>query len=163
MISLSQIEQDLTAAMKAKDQVAVDTLRGLKTRIQNEKTAARGRPDPAPNAGEGALSSKANLTEAEIVALIRSEVKRRKEAAASFSGGGRAEMAAKELREAGILEKYLPAQMSEEKLQLLIAKVVSENNFTVKDFGAAMGKLKAEAGDSADGALLAKLLKEKLK
>lgn len=163
MLSLSQIEADLTAAMKAKDQTAVDTLRGLKTRIQNEKiakTAGNGRPERS----EGSLpSGQKELTEADIIALIRSEVKRRKEAAQSFEVGGRGEMAAKELQEAGILEKYLPAQMSEGQLLELIDKAVAENAWTAKDFGQAMGKLKAQIGDKADGATLAKLLKEKLK
>jgi hypothetical protein len=104
-----------------------------------------------------------DLEEPEIIALIRSEVKRRKEAAASFNGGGRTEMAEKELQEAGILEKYLPAQMGAEKLAELIEKAVAENNFTAKDFGAAMGKLKSAVGDQAEGSTLARLLKEKLK
>ena len=64
MLSLSQIEQDLIAAMKARDQMAVDTLRGLKTRLQNEK-----------------IAKAKELNEADIVVLIRNEVKRRKEAA----------------------------------------------------------------------------------
>jgi uncharacterized protein YqeY len=146
MISLSQIEQDLTSAMKAKDQVAVDTLRGLKTRMQNQKIA-KGK----------------DLSEADIMSLIRSEVKKRKEAVAAFMSGGRQEMADKEAQEAGILEKYLPQQMPETELVALVEKVLLENSFTAKDFGAAMGKLKALAGDKADGAALARVLKEKLK
>ena len=99
MISQKQIETDLITAMKAKDQIAVETLRGLKTRVQNEKVS----------------KMKDELAEADIIALVRSEVKRRKEAAASFQNASRPELADKELKEAGILEKYLPAQMSEEQ------------------------------------------------
>lgn len=146
MLSLKQIEIDLTSAMKAKDQTAVDTLRGLKTRIQNEKIA-KGK----------------ELSEDDISALIKSEVKRRKEAVQSYTTGGRQELADKELGEAAILEKYLPAQMSEADLAALVGKFLAANNFTAKEFGAAMGKLKAQAGNTADGAVLAKLLKEKLK
>lgn len=146
MISLSQIEQDLTAAMKARDQIAVDVLRGLKTRIQNEQ-----------------IAKLKDLSETDIIALVRSELKKRKEAALSFTSGGRLELAEKELKEAGILEKYLPRQISETEISALIEKFLAENQLTAKDFGAAMGKLKARAGDSADGATLAKLLKEKLK
>ena len=160
MLSLQRIEADLTTAMKAKNQVAVDTLRGLKTRIQNEKTTAKGRPEQS----EGSLfAGGRELTEAEIVALIRSEVKKRKEAGEAFQKGGRQELADKELQEAGILEKYLPAQMPEAELVTLIEKAIAENNYSAKDFGQAMGKLKAQVGDKADGASLAKLLKEKLK
>ncbi len=146
MISLSQIEQDLTAAIKAKNQIAADTLRGLKTRIQNESVAKM-----------------RELEEGDIIPLIRSEVKRRKEAAEGFSKGNRAEMAQKELSEAGILEKYLPAQMSEAELADVIEKEIAASGATAKDFGKVMGKLKAQVGDRADGATLAKLLKEKLK
>lgn len=160
MISLEQIEKDLTVAMKAKEQLAVEVLRGLKTRIQNEKTA-KGRPQRS----EGSLSAGdgKELSEVEIVALVRSEVKRRKEAAESFSSGSRSELAEKELAEAVILEKYLPAAMPEAELVAIIEKTITENNFTAKDFGAAMGKLKAILKDSVDGSTLAKILKEKLK
>jgi uncharacterized protein YqeY len=147
MISLKQIETDLVTAMKAKDAVAVDVLRGLKTRVQNEKVS----------------KIKDELSEDEILALIRSEVKRRKEAAAGFEQGGNAEAAQKELKEAEILQKYLPAQMSEEAVIKLADEVLSAGAFTAADFGKAMGALKAKAGNSADGALLAKVLKEKLK
>ena len=146
MLSLSQIEQDLTQAIKARDQIAVDTLRGLKTRVQNEK-----------------IAKMRDLSETDLVALVRSEVKKRKEAAEVYQKGGRQELADKELREALILEKYLPLQMAEEQLIPLIEKTVAENNFSAKDFGAAMGRLKKEIGDKADGAVIAKLLKEKLK
>lgn len=147
MISLKQIETDLVAAMKAKNRLTLETLRGLKTRIQNAKTAAAG----------------IELTEADLVALVRSEVKRRKEAAASFQTGARTELAEKELQEAAILEKYLPAQMSEEQLSVLIEKAISDSSATPADFGKMMGKLKAQVGNQADGAVLAKVLKEKLK
>ncbi len=146
MISLSQIETDLKSAMKAKDQVAVDTLRGLKTRVQNEQ-----------------IAKTRELEEAEIISLIRSEVKRRKEAAEAFQKGERVELAQKETQEAEILQKYLPAQMSEEQLTGIIEKTITEMSATSADFGKVMGKLKAEVGDKADGAMLAKILKEKLK
>src|SRR6185437_7162770 len=108
MLSLSQIESDLKDALKARDQIAVDTLRGLKTRIQNEQ-----------------IAKMKELAEADIISLIRSEVKRRKEAVESFTTGNRPEMAEKEMTEAKILEKYLPAQMSEADLAALVDKVVA--------------------------------------
>jgi uncharacterized protein YqeY len=146
MISLQQIESDLVNAMKAKDQVALETLRGLKVRLQNEK-----------------IAKLKDLSEEEMVSLVKSEIKRRREAADSFKTGGRQEMADKELAEAAILEKYLPAQMSEQELVSLIDQIISENNFTVADFGKAMGLAKGKVGQTADGAAIAKMLKEKLK
>lgn len=146
MLSLDQIETEIKEAIKAKDQLLVDTLRGLKTRIQNEK-----------------IAKMKDLGESEILALVKSEVKKRKEAAESYGIGGRAELQGKELKEAAILEKFLPPQMQESELKVLVEKVIAENNFTVKDFGKAMGQLKAQVGEAADGSKLAKLLKEKLK
>ena len=147
MISLQTIEQDLVTSMKAKEQLAVETLRGLKTRIQNEQVAKM-----------------SDLKEADIFALIRNEVKRRKEAAQTYTTAGRQELADKELSEASILEKYLPAQMSQADLAKLMEEAIAQNNFTSADFGKAMGKLsKPKVGDKADGVALAKVLKEKLK
>ena len=160
MLNLSQIESDLKDSMKARDALSVDTLRGLKTRIQNEQAAASSRPEAQ---AEGSLAVGKQLSEAAIIALIRSEVKRRKEAATAFGDGSHEEMVEKELAEAKILEKYLPVQMSEEEIGKIIEGIISENNFTAPDFGKAMGKVKAAVGDKADGATVAKVLKEKLK
>lgn len=146
MLSLPQIETELVAAIKAKNQALVETLRGLKTRIQNEQ-----------------IAKMKELDEAGIVALVKSEVKRRKESAEAFTAGGRPELAQKELVEAGFLEKYLPPQLSEAQVGELVEKLIAEQGFTAADFGKAMGALKAQAGQSADGAVLAKVLKEKLK
>jgi hypothetical protein len=146
MLSLQQIESDLTLAMKAKNQIAVDTLRGLKVRLQNDK-----------------IAKMRDLTEADVVALVKSEIKRRKEAAESFTAGGRPEMAEKELAEAKILEGYMPEQMPEADIVKIIDEIIAQNSFIAADFGKAMGMLKSKIGQSADGALMAKLLKEKLK
>jgi uncharacterized protein len=146
MVDLVTIEQDLQAAVKSRDALTVDTLRGLKTRMQNEQIA-QGQP----------------LTEEQVIQLIRSEVKRRKDAIEAYETGGRAELAQKEREEAGVLEKYLPAQASEEQVTAKIDELIAANSWTIKDFGAAMGKLKQEFGSSADGATLARVLKEKLK
>jgi uncharacterized protein YqeY len=146
MVSLSSIESDLQAALKQRNQMAADTLRSLKTRIQNEKIA-QGK----------------DLEEKDILALIRSEVKRRKEAAEAFNKGGRSEMAQKEQDELSVLEQYLPAQLSEDQVTEKVESLIQANSWTATDFGPAMGKLKAEFGDSADGAVIAKILKEKLK
>jgi hypothetical protein len=156
MLSLSQIESDLTVAMKAKNQLAMDTLRGLKLRLQNEKIAKMSR-------GAGSGSAGSELTEADITALVKSEIKRRKEAAESFTAGGRQELAEKELAEAKILEKYMPEQLSEQDIVKIIDEIISQNSFVAADFGKAMGQLKSKAGQNADGATMARLLKEKLK
>lgn len=145
-LSLSQIEAILVEKLKAKDQLAVDTLRGLKTRITNEQ-----------------ISKGSELSSEEILALVKSESKRRKEAAESFTAGNRPDAASKELAEAQVLAQFLPDQLSEEQIGLAIDEQITANSWTVADFGKAMGSLKQHFGSSADGALVAKILKEKLK
>lgn len=144
MLDLATIEKALTEALKARNTVAIDTLRGLKTRIQNEQIAK----------GQ-------SLVEADILALIRSEVKRRKEAAESFQSGGREDGAQKELAEAAILSAYLPAGPSEADIRAAIDELVTGGTYTQKDFGTLMGQLKAKL-PNADGAQLSQLLKSKL-
>jgi uncharacterized protein YqeY len=143
-MDLAQFDIDLTEAMKRRDQVAMDTLRGLKTRSKNEQVAkAR------------------NLEDAEIVALIRSEVKRRKEAAEAFTSGNRPEAAQKEQDEIKILSGYLPQAPSDAEIDTAIGQIISAQNLTMKDFGRLMGLLK-EKFPNADGSVLAGLAKAKL-
>lgn len=144
-LSLEIIEQQLLTAMKAKNQLAVDTLRSLKTRIQNEQISSGG--DVKPD---------------DIIALVKSEVKRRKEAKDGFLEGGREEQAAQEQQEIDILTEFLPEQVSNEELEQVIDQKISESNWTKADFGKAMGELKAHFGNTADGAVLASILKAKL-
>ncbi len=144
MATLAEIESDVHAALKSRDTVAADTLRGLKTRVQNEQ-----------------IAQGHELSEDEIMALVFSEVKRRKEAAIAFTEGGRAELAEKELAEAQILQKYLPAQADESEIRKTAQQMAQESGWsTKKDFGPAMAALKAKYGASADSSVLAKVLQE---
>ena len=145
-LSLNIIEEQLKGFLKEKNQIAVDTLRGLKTRIQNDQIAKGG-----------------ELSSDDILALVKSEAKRRKEAAEAFATGGRTEAAAKEQQELEILNKFLPEQISDDQIANVIDAKISEHNWAVADFGKAMGFMKQEFGNSADGAVIAKILKEKLK
>ncbi len=145
MITLSQIESDLTQALKARNQIAADTLRALKTRMQNEK-----------------IAKQHDLEAPEILALVRSEVKRRKEASAMYEQGGRADLASKEQAEIAVLQNYLPPEISEDQIVKQIDTMLAAEQLTQKDFGKAMAILK-QAFPDADGSVLSKILKEKLK
>lgn len=146
MINLSEVETALQSALKARDQIAADTLRALKTRIQNEQ-----------------ISKGSELSEPELLALVQSEAKRRKEAATAFRDAGRTEQADKEEAELKVLSVFLPEQISEEEIIKVIDAKIAEAGWTVKDFGQAMGALKGQFGNTADGATVARILKEKLK
>ena len=145
MVNLATVETKLVEAVKARDQIKMDTLRAIKTRIQNEQ-----------------IAKGSELTEADVLTLIQSEAKRRKEAATAFRDGGRTEAADKEEAELAVLSEFLPAQLSEEEIGTTIDAKIAENSWTKADFGAAMGQLKGQFGNTADGAVIAKLLKEKL-
>lgn len=146
MKSITTIDADLVEAMKAHNQMVVETLRGLKTRLQNER-----------------IAKGSELLPEDTEKLVSSEVKRRREAATMYTEASRPELAEKELSEAAILAEYLPPQVSTDEITIQIEKLVKDNGYTQKDFGLVMQALKATFGSSADGAILAQILKEKLK
>ena len=145
MVDLLAVETALQAALKSRDQIAADTLRALKTRIQNEQ-----------------ISKGTELSETDILNLVQSEAKRRKEAAKAFRDAGRTEAADKEEAELTVLAPFLPVQVSEEEIIKVIEEKKAAQNWTAADFGQAMGQMKLHFGKTADGAVIAKLLKEKL-
>ena len=145
MVKIAELETQLVTALKAHDEVRVRTMRLLLSRLKNEQIAA-GQP----------------LTEAQIQMAIQSEVKRRREAAAEFLRGGRADSAAAENQEAAVLAEFLPAQADRAAIEAVTADLIAQNAWTKADFGSGMKALKEKFGATADGALLSTVLKEKL-
>ena len=142
----SQIDEDLKQSMREKNQGVLDTLRMLKSRIKNEE-----------------ITKGTELDDEALVAVISSEVKRRKDSVQAYSDGGRPELAEKEQSEIAILQKYLPAQLSEEEVEKIVDESLAGQTFTAADFGKAMGLVMPKLKGKADGAVISKLLKEKLK
>lgn len=143
------ISADLKTAMLARDEFVTTTLRGLKAAILNEEVA-KGLRD------EG-------LSDEAIEQLIARESKKRDEAARLFEQGGNQVSADKERAEKELLAKYLPAQLSETEVITLVDEAVVEiQPDGMKDMGRVIGAVKAKAGNTVDGALLAKLVKERL-
>lgn len=143
------INADLKTAMIARDTVRTQTLQGLKAAILNEEVAKKVRDE--------------GLDDASIEQIIAREVKKRDEAANLYDQGGNAESAAKERTEKEILAVYLPKQLSEAELSELVATVVETMQPEgMKDMGKVIGAVKAQVGNAGDGALIAKLVKEKL-
>jgi len=139
-----QIQADLIAALKAKEDLKLQTLRMLSAALHNEEIAKGG-----------------ELDEDATNAVIRREVKKRKEAAESFRAGGRPEQGDKEEAEGKILEMYLPQMMDE----TAVAKIVDEE--VAANPGAQMGQIigaviKKTAG-RADGSMISRLVNQKLK
>ena len=139
-------QADMRAAMKSGDKEKLSTLRMLISAVQYEEVA-RDKP----------------LEEADYVAILQREVKKRNEAAEAFRTGGREDSALKEEREAVILKAYLPQQMSEAELREAIQAVIAEKGFTGKaQMGLLMREMMARYKGKTDGktvqALAAELL-----
>jgi uncharacterized protein len=144
-----KIEQDLKTALLAGDKTKVETLRTVKSVLLNEAIA------------QGARDS--GLSDEQIQKLLARESKKRQEAADLYKQGGADDRAAAELAEKVIIDAYLPEQMSEAEL----AKIVDEEiakvpDASIQNMGQIIGAVRSRSGGTADGALIAKLVKDKL-
>jgi uncharacterized protein len=141
-----QIKSDLSVATKAQDRPRVSALRLLVDALQKEAKQARG-----------------ELDEQQEIAVLKRERKRRTEAADAYRKGGRADAAASEEGEAAMIEAYLPAEISDEELQGLIADALAETGAqSPKEMGRVMSAVMSKAAGRADGRRVSELVKERL-
>lgn len=144
-----KIESDLKTALLAGDKFRGETLRGIKATILNEEVA-QGKRD------EG-------LEDSVIEQLVAREIKKRNESAEIYKQADRQELVDSELGEAKILSEYLPAQVTKEEINIVITRVLGELEVSdMSGMGQVIGAVKKELGNSADGALIAQLVKQKL-
>lgn len=144
-----RINADLKTAMIARDEFKTTTLRGVKAAILNEEVAKNVR--------------EAGLDDASIEQVIAREAKKRDEAAKLFEQGGNQASADKERAEKELLGAYLPTQMTPGELEPIIEEIIAEQKPEgMKDMGRVIGAVKARVGNSADGALVAELVKGRL-
>lgn len=145
----AQIEQHLKQAMLAGDKTLVTTLRGLKSAILNVEVA------------KGARET--GLPDSEIIDILSKEAKKRQESVEMYVQGGSPERAEAEAAEKQVIEKYLPAQLSEDEISQVVMDVIREQNATgTQAMGLVIGRVKERTKGSADGAVIAKIVKEKL-
>jgi uncharacterized protein YqeY len=145
-----QLDDDVKAALLAGDSLRVDTLRGLKSTILYADVAAKKRDT-------------GGISDDEILSLFVKEAKKRQESADLYIQGGSQERADKELTEKIIIESYLPEQLSEQELVQLIDDVIAEQSAEgMQTMGKVIGAVKSKAGNTADGAKVAELVKERL-
>lgn len=144
-----QINNDLKTALLGGNRFAGEVLRGLKAVMLSEEIVQNKREE--------------GLDDATIEQLIAREVKKRNESAAIYDAAGRSELAENERAEAKIMAQYLPQQLSEDEIKAVITRIVSEMVVTSPAaFGQVIGAVKKELGNAADGALIAKLVKDAL-
>lgn len=144
-----QINNDLKAALLGGDRFAGNVLRGLKAVILDEEVAQNKRDE--------------GLDDGVIEQLIAREVKKRNESAVIYDGADRPELADNERAEAKIISNYLPQQLSEDELKVIVNRLISEMGAdSAAAMGQVIGAVKKEVGNSADGATVAKLVKDAL-
>jgi uncharacterized protein YqeY len=142
----NQIDEALKEAIRNQNEVAKNALRGLLTAIKNKEKDLKRAPD-----------------DAEILQIISSQIKQRKESIEQFKSGGREDLAEKEAHEIAVLEKFLPKQLSQEELEAIIAECIQETGATtVKDMGKVMKAVMPKVAGRADGKFVNELVRAKL-
>lgn len=177
-----KIQKNLTQALKRGDEITCSTLRMLLAAIlskekekrykiskdYNPPTASshsslRSERAPEPELTEKELAEKSFLTDEEVIEVISSEIKKRKEAILGFEKGERKELAEKEKSEMEVLEKYLPEQLSEEEIERLVKEAIEEVGAEdIKDMGKVMAALMPKVKGKADGSVVSRIVKELL-
>lgn len=143
-----QLQGDLTTAMKARDELRSATLRMVLTAVKNEEVAGKAARE---------------LSDDEVVTVLTREAKKRREAAEAFDQGGRPERAERERAEGGVIEGYLPAQLSDDELRELVETAIRETGAEgPRGMGPVMKVLSPRTAGRADGARVAAEVRRRL-
>ncbi len=143
-----RMQQDLTAAMKARDEVRVATLRMAIAAVKEAAVAG---------------SQAKELSDAEVEKVLRSQVKRRDEAAEAFEAAGRSEQAQRELDERAILSAYLPEELDDDALDAVVEEALAAGGFQdASQMGPAMNTVMAAVAGRAEGKRVSAIVKAKL-
>ena len=144
----AKIMDQMKEAMKAKDTVALEALRAIKAAIILAKTEA--------GAAEG-------LSEADEIKMLQRLVKMRKDSAEIYTKQGRTDLAEPELAQIAVIEKFLPAQLSEAEIEAIIAKIIAETGANgIASMGKVMGLASAQIGGQAEGKVISGIVKKLL-
>ena len=145
----AQFDNDIKAALLSGDRFTASVLRDFKAAVLNEEVAQKKRED--------------GLSDEDIEKVLAREVKKRAESAAIYDGAERSELAQQERAESKVLEKYLPAQVSEAEIKTAVDEAIvatGANNPSM--MGQVIGAVKSQLGNTADGATIARLVKDAL-
>jgi len=139
-----KLQQDMKNALKSGDSDRRTLIGMVMSSIKNKE-----------------IDKKGELDDVEVIAVIATEIKKRKDSIAEFEKGGRPELAESERAEAEVLMSYLPKQLSDDELRILVEKAISSTGATtIKDMGKVMTAVKDEAKGSADGQRVSTMVKE---
>jgi uncharacterized protein YqeY len=145
-----RLRADLTTAMKSRDELRSSTLRMLLAAITTAEVAGK---------------QPRELSDDDVVGVLSTEAKKRREAAEAFDGGGRTEQAAKERAEAQVIAEYLPAQLSGEEISALVAETIEKLGAGAdgqRAMGKVMGVLQPQVRGRADGGAVAAEVRRQL-
>lgn len=141
-----QIKADLITCMKEQDKFKLDVIRMLKSAVQNEQ-----------------IEKKSDLTDDEVITVIKREVKKRNSFIEEYEKYGKTEMVENLKKEVVILSEYLPEEISDEELIKIIDEVIDEVNATsIKEMGTVIKTIASRVGSRADMSKVSKIVKEKL-
>ncbi|WP_394776313.1 GatB/YqeY domain-containing protein [Flavobacterium sp.] len=142
------IMDEIKTAMRAKDTVALEALRAIKSEMLLAATST---------------GSKEELTEDDEIKLLQRLVKTRKESARIFTEQNRPDLAEPELAQIAVIEKFLPTQLSEEEVEAVIAKIIAETGASgIASMGKVMGLASAQLGGTAEGKTISTIVKKLL-
>ena len=145
-----QIGEDIKTAMKAKDKVRLQTVRGIKKAILEKEVELRPKGQDA-------------LTNEQEIELLSQQAKQRRDSIAQFKDAGRDDLAEKESQELAIIETYLPEQASDEEVEKIIDELIASSGASsMKDLGKVMGPAMKQLKGKADGKKIQALVKSKL-
>jgi uncharacterized protein len=143
-----RLRADLTTAMKGRDELGTATLRMVLSAVTAEEVAGK---------------QARELTDDDVLAVLRREAKKRREAAEAFAGAGRAEQAERERAEEGVIATYLPAQLDDADLAAIVADVVTATGAAgMKDMGRVMGAVQGAVAGRAEGGRVAAEVRRQL-
>lgn len=145
-----RLRADLTAAMKGRDEVRASTLRMLLTAVTNAEVAGK---------------TAVELSDEDIVGVLSTEAKKRRESATAFADAGRAEMAERERAELAVITDYLPAQLDEEEISGIVSAAIDSTGAAgegMRAMGKVMGLVQPQVKGRADGAAVAAEVRRQL-
>ncbi len=158
-----KINSDLKEALKTKDELKISVLRGINSALKNKEIEKRTKISKEEKDLEK-LKELSALTEDEIIEVLLSEAKKRKDAIEEFKKGKRMDLAEKEEKELKILEEYLPEQMSEEEIKEAAKRAIEEvKAIGPRDMGRVMSVLMPQLKGRADGKTVSRIVNELLK
>ena len=157
-----QIQNDIKEAMKSGNSAKRMALGMVMSTIKNKELEKRSKLSKTET-DVTKLDEISRLSDEEIIDVVSSEIKKRKDSITSYQSGGRPELAEKENEEIGFISIYMPEQLSEEAIREEIKKTITEvSASSIKDMGKVIGAVMAKIKGKADGQLVSQIVKELL-